>query len=201
MGPTVIARNYAETLFELARRHGGDPTVDEYASAIADVAGILENEPLVREFLETPRISVEAKRNALQASFGGRVPDLFLRFLKVVVENRRQGVIGEIAEQYGILVDEARGRIRADVVLARDADEGLRAEIVSSLERRTGKRVVAEFTVDPSLIGGIVVRVGGEILDGSLRRRAEGLRRKMARAKLPAAGVPGDDFLDQDISL
>lgn len=201
MGPTVIARNYAETLFELARRHGGDPTVDEYASAIADVAGILEQEPLVREFLETPRVSVESKRNALRASFGGRVPDLFLRFLMVVVENRRQGVIGEIAEQYGALVDEARGRVRAEILLAREADEGLRAEIVSSLERRTGKRVIAEFSVDPSLIGGIVVRVGGEILDGSLRRRAEGLRRKMIRAKLPAVGVAGDDFLDQDISL
>jgi F-type H+-transporting ATPase subunit delta len=194
MGPTVIARNYAETLFDLALRHGGEATVDEYLSAIDDVAGILENEPLVRDFLDTPRVSLEAKKRALEASFRGRVPDLFLRFLIVVVEKRRQAVIGEIAEQYRRLVDEARGRVRAEVVLAREVGEEFRREIVARLEQRTGKSVAAEFSVDPSLIGGVVVRIDGEVLDGSLRRRASGLRRRMIRAKLPAAGSPGDEI-------
>ncbi len=195
MGPTVIARNYAETLLDLARRHGGEATVDEYLTAIDEVAGILDDEPLVRDFLDTPRVSIDAKKRALDASFRGRVPDLFLRFLTVVVEKRRQAVIGEIAEQYRLLVDEARGRVRAEVVLAREVGEDFRREIVARLEQRTGRAVAAEFTVDPSLIGGIIVRVGGEVLDGSLRRRATGLRRKMIRAKLPAAGPSGDDFL------
>lgn len=194
MGPTVIARNYAETLFDLALRHGGEATVDEYLAAIDDVAGILENEPLVRDFLDTPRVSLEAKKRALEASFRGRVPDLFLRFLTVVVEKRRQAVIGEIAEQYRRLVDEARGRVRAEVVLAREVGEEFRREIVARLEQRTGKAVAAEFSVDPSLIGGVVVRIDGEVLDGSLRRRASGLRRRMIRAKLPAAGSPGDEI-------
>jgi F-type H+-transporting ATPase subunit delta len=194
MGPTVIARNYAETLLELARRHGGDATVDEYLRAIDEVAGLLASEPLVREFLGTPRVPVEAKQRALEASFGGRVPDLFLRFLLVLVENRRQGVIGEVAEQYRLLVDEARGRIRAEVILAREVGEEFRKEIVTRLEKRTGKTVIAGFSVDDSLIGGIIVRIGGEILDGSLRHRIGGLRRQMVRAKLPAAGQTGVDF-------
>ena len=192
MGPTIIARNYAETLLALAQRQGGGSIIDEYGAGIEEVAQLLASEPLVRQFLETPRIELAAKKRALQASFGGRVPDLLLRFLLVVLENRRQGVIGEIAEQYRTLVDEERGRVRADITLARNADERLRGEIVASLERRLGRQVVPNFTVDPSLGGGIVIKVGGEVLDGSLRRHVAGLRRRLLGARIPAAAAGGD---------
>lgn len=194
MGPTIIARNYAETLLALARRHGGEETVDEFASAVDQVAEILRREPLVREFLETPRIDTEAKKRALRASFEGRVPDLFLRFLLVVVEKRRQALLRDIAEQYHELVDESRGRVRAQITLARDPDEVLRREIVGTLERRLGREVLASFRVDPSLIGGIVIRVGGQVLDGSLRRRTAGLRRALLNARIPAAALGGGEL-------
>ena len=192
MGPTIIARNYAETLLALAQRQGGGAIIDQYGSAIDEVAALLASEPLVRQFLETPRIELEAKKRALTASFGGRVPDLFLRFLLVVLQNRRQGVLGDIAEQYRTLVDEAHGRMRADIILARNADDRLRAEIVASLEQRLGRDVVPNFTIDPSLGGGIVIEVGGEVLDGSLRRHAAGLRRRLLGARIPAAAAGGD---------
>ena len=75
------------------------------------------------------------------------------------------------------------------MTVAREPDEALQEEIVAALERRLGQEVVAEFRVDPALLGGVVIRVGGEILDGSLRRRAAGLRRQMLRAKLPPAAA------------
>lgn len=190
MGPDLIARNYAETLLALATRHGGDQAVDEYARAIEEVAEMLDQEPLIREFLETPRVDVAAKKRALEASFGGRVPDLFLRFLLVTVEKRRQGVLRAIAQQYHALVDESRGRVRAEILLAREADEGLRGEIVSSLERRLGKEVIPTFRIDPSLGGGILVRAGGQVLDGSLRRRIAGLRRRLLESRIGATVVP-----------
>jgi F-type H+-transporting ATPase subunit delta len=193
MGPAIIARNYAETLFTLAQRHGGAETVDAFGSAINDVAELLRREPLVREFLETPRIDLDAKKKALQASFGGRVPDLFLRFLLVVVEKRRQRLLRQIAEQYNGLVDEARGRAKAEIVLAREPDDALRKEIVTSLERRLGKQVVPSFRVDRSLIGGMVVRVGGEVLDGSIRRRVVGMRRRLMTSRLPEVAA-GDEL-------
>ncbi|MDR0787414.1 MAG: ATP synthase F1 subunit delta [Gemmatimonadota bacterium] len=193
MGPTVIARNYADTLLELARRNGGEEAVDEYLRAIEAVVDLLAGEPLVRDFLDTPRVPIDAKKHALEVSFRGRVPDLFLRFLLVVVEKRRQAVIAEVAEQYRRLVDEARGRTRAVITLAREADETFRQEIVTRLEHRTGKTVIAEFSVDPSLVGGVIIRVDGELLDGSLQHRINGLRRRMIRAKLPVVGLSGVD--------
>lgn len=195
MGPTIIARNYAETLLALATRHGGDAAVDEYGAAIEEVAELLRREPLVRDFLESPRVNVEAKKQAIRASFGGRVPDLFLRFLLVVVEKRRQALLQEIAEQYLQLVDEVRGRARAEITLAREPDEALRSDIVTSLQRRLGREVIATFQVDPAILGGMVVRVGGETLDGSIRRRAVGLRRRLLAASLPTVAANGGDTL------
>ncbi|MEX2571766.1 MAG: ATP synthase F1 subunit delta [Gemmatimonadota bacterium] len=187
MASTIVARNYAEILYTLATRHGGDTTVDQYGDAINDVAALLEREPRVREFLETPRVDVDAKKRVIESAFGGRVPDLFLRFLLIVVEKRRQAALRKIAEQYHDIVDEARNRVRAEIRLAREADVDLREDIVSSIEGRLGKTVLPSFEVDPSLIGGVVIRAGGQILDGSVRRRAAGLRQRLLKARLPAA--------------
>jgi F-type H+-transporting ATPase subunit delta len=182
MGPTIIARNYAETLLALARREGGDQAVDTYGSALEEVAELLRREPRIREFLETPRVSTDDRKRAIRATFGGRVPEPFLRFLLVVLDKRRQALLGEIAQEYTALVDALRGRVRARITLAREGDAALREEIVRSLEQRLGKTVVATFASDPALIGGVVIRVGDQLYDGSLRRRIGGLRRRMMKA-------------------
>ncbi len=194
MGPSLIARNYAETLLTLARRNGDEETVDEYGAALEDVVDLLEREPLVREFLETPRVDLEAKKRALRASFDGRVPELFLRFLLVLLEKRRQALLGEVAKQYQALLDDARGRIRAEITLAREPDATLRQDVIASLERRLNKTVVPTFDVDPALLGGIVIRVGDEILDGSVRRRAAGLRRRLLEAEIPAPQTAAPNY-------
>lgn len=187
MRAEVIARNYAETLFTLAERHGGRTTAEEYQRALDDLASLLESEPRVREFLETPRISAEQKRQALRATLAGRVPDLFLRFVMVLVERRRQGLISEIAAAYRELVDEAMGRIRVSVVVSQAPDAALAEDIRRGLEARLGKAVIPQFAVDPDILGGVVVRVGDQILDGSVRSRLAHLRRRMAESRVPEA--------------
>jgi F-type H+-transporting ATPase subunit delta len=179
MGPSIIARNYAETLLELALRSGGEDAVDSYGRTLTEVAELLRNEPRVREFLETPRVTTEERKRAVRAAFGDRVPGPLLRFLLVVVEKRRQGLLREISAEYATLVDERQGRVRAHVTLAREADAPLQQEIVAALAKRLGKTVVATFSVDPAIVGGVLVRVGDQLYDGSVRRRIVGLRRAM----------------------
>jgi F-type H+-transporting ATPase subunit delta len=185
MGPSIIARNYAETLLELARRQGGDGAVDAYGRAIDDVGELLRREPRVRRFLETPRIDAESKKRAVRTAFTGRVPEHLLRFLLVVVEKRRQALLPQIADEYHTLVDQLRGRIRAEITLAAQPTPELQSELVATLARKLGKTVVPTFRVDPALVGGIVVRVGDQILDGSLRRRLAALRRRLLEVRLP----------------
>ncbi|HEX2095025.1 MAG TPA: ATP synthase F1 subunit delta [Longimicrobiaceae bacterium] len=185
MRSEAIARNYAETLLALAERHGGAKTAEEFLRAIEDLADLLEREPRIRQFLATPRISGEERKQVLRGALFGRVPDLFLRFVLVVVEKRRQTLFREIAAAYRALVDETMGRIRVSVTVSHQPDAALADEIRRGLETRLGKVVVPTFTVDPELLGGVVVRVGDQILDGSIRSRAMNLRRRLLDTELP----------------
>ncbi|HEV2148306.1 MAG TPA: ATP synthase F1 subunit delta [Longimicrobiaceae bacterium] len=186
MRAEAIARNYAETLLALAQRHGGLATAQAYLGAIEDLATLLEREPRVREFLETPRVSREQKQQALRATLAGRVPDLFLRFTLLVVEKGRQGLFREIALAYRDRVDELLGQVRVQVAISHEPDALLQEEIRRALEARLGKKVIAEYRVDPELLGGLIVRMGDEILDGSVRSRAAHLRRRLLETRLPA---------------
>ncbi len=186
MRAEVIARNYAETLLDLAERAGGPDAVEEYGAAMDEVAELLAD-GRVREFLATPRVTAQAKKDALVAALGSRVPAPFLRFLQVVVDKRRQGQLAEIAAQFRQLVDERAGRVRVGVEISHAPDAALQAEIGQALANRLGKVVIPSFTVNPDLLGGVVVRIGDEILDGSVRSRAQGLRRRLLAAELPPA--------------
>jgi F-type H+-transporting ATPase subunit delta len=182
---SIVARNYAETLLALAERNGGRPTVDAFLDAALALASTVRSEPKLRRYLETPRVSPQAKAKALQTALTGRAPELFVRFVSVVVEKRRESLLPEIADAYSDLVDRQMGRTRVKVTLAAEPDAALQAEIARSLEAKLGLAVVPTFAVDPQLIGGIVVRVGDQVLDGSVRRRARELRRRMMGAELP----------------
>lgn len=178
MRTSLVARSYADTLLALAQRQGGN-AVEEFGHAMDEVAELLRQEPRVRAFLESPITDREKKKAALRASFRGRVPEMFLRFLLVVTDKGRERLFAEIALAYRDRVDEMLGRVRADVATAQTADESLRAEIRRSLEARLGRTVVPTFRVDPELIGGVVVRVEDQIIDASLRRRFTDLRRRL----------------------
>ncbi len=189
MRSQIIARNYAETLLELARRNGGQRTVEEFGAAMELLAAVVDD-PAVREFLATPRVGLEARKAALRAALERKVPDLFLRFVMVVVDKRRQALLGDVAHEYRALVDEMTGRVRVAVGISHEPDDKLRKEITAALAGRLGREVIPTFTVDPDLLGGMVVRVGDEILDGSVRSYAAGLRRRLMEARVPAtAGV------------
>jgi F-type H+-transporting ATPase subunit delta len=189
MRSQIIARNYAETLLELARRNGGQRTVEEFGTAMELLAAVVDD-ARVREFLATPAIDPATRKAALRTALGKQVPELFLRFVMVVVDKRRQALLGDVAHEYRALVDEMTGRVRVAVAISHEPDAKLQKQITAALAERLGREVIPTFTVDPDLLGGMVVRVGDEILDGSVRSYASGLRRRMMDAPVPAtAGV------------
>lgn len=185
MRAEIIARNYADTLLELARRNGGQDTVEAFGAAMERLAEVV-TDPRVREFLASPRVSAEARKESLRGALEGRVPDLFLRFVMLVVDKRRQRLLGDIAAEYRALVDEQLGRVRVEVTVSHEPDQALRDEIGRALAARLGRTVIPTFTVDPSLLGGMVVRYGEEILDGSVRTAAENLRRRLMAVAVPS---------------
>jgi F-type H+-transporting ATPase subunit delta len=171
-----VSRNYAEALLALAttaeNREG-------FGVMIRDVANAIVQDATVKLFLESPRVSYERKNEILSQAFGDRVPRVFLRFLQTMVHNRRQMMIPEIATEYAKLLDEQEGRVHAEVTLARAVSDEETANIGAQLSRVLGSKVMPRVSVDPSIMGGIIVKVGNTVMDGSVSRRLSKLATHM----------------------
>jgi len=174
---SLVARRYAKALFELARETGD---VEVPGRELATVAGGLED-PGVAGMLERIALDGEARRTlASQVSAALGLSKLLTNFLAVLAANNRLRELGAIERAYQRLEDEALGRVRARVRSARPLTDESRRRINEVFEHRTGKRVIADASVDPELLGGVVVEVAGRVFDGSLRTRLERLERSLA---------------------
>ena len=176
MRDATIARNYAEVLLILAGRAND---LDGWGETFNQVAAAMQSETRLKNFMAAPQIAAVEKNVVLEKAFGGKLPLPMLRFLQKLVLNRRQMLIPEIAVEYGNLVDETAGRVHAQVTVARDTSDTDRATIAAHLGRATGKTVVPHLYVNPAILGGVVVRIGDRVMDGSVRKRLASLRSQM----------------------
>jgi F-type H+-transporting ATPase subunit delta len=176
MNEATIGRNYAETLLTLAQREGHQ---EEWGSLIESLATTMTEDRTFRTFIGSPKIAAGQKIEILEKALGKRVPRLFLRFIETVIMKRRQMVIPEIASEYRALIDEAEDRVHASVVVAREPTEPERDALARQLSRLFGKRVVPHISLNPAILGGVIVKVGDTVMDGSVRRRLATLRSRM----------------------
>jgi F-type H+-transporting ATPase subunit delta len=172
----TIARNYAAALFQLAEREG---TLEQYANAIDWVARLLDENADFRTFLETPRVPAAEKKKVLRRTFGDAIPPRVLNFLLLTIDKRRQRLLREIARAYHQLVDERLNRVRVEVTVARPQEQQVEARLTDALSKLLGKTAVPSLRVKPEILGGVVVRAGDRIYDGSLRRRLDRMRRQL----------------------
>jgi F-type H+-transporting ATPase subunit delta len=175
---TTIARNYADTLLALAQR-AGDPAA--WGQMMREVSDAVQRDERVHQFLMTPKLPTRRKMEILGAAFRDRFPLVFVRFLQIVVQHRRQALIPAIAVEYGYLLDAVEGRVHADVTVARAIDESVRTALANELTRRLalGRQVIPDVRIDPAILGGVVVRLGDTVMDGSVRSRLALLRRRL----------------------
>ena len=176
MREPTIARNYADALLSLARKAGDLPG---WGRMIAEVATAMQQDVRLRRFLEAPQIDAESKKAVLRKAYQDRAPRLFVRFLEKLVDNRRQMLLPAIATEYHTLLDQALGRVHAMVTVARPLDAAGTAALAQQLGRALGTEVVPTVVVNPAILGGLVVRVGDTVMDGSVRRRLATLRGRM----------------------
>jgi F-type H+-transporting ATPase subunit delta len=173
MREATVSRNYAETLLELARRAEDLPG---WGKLIQDVANAMEDDATLRLFLESPKVSEAQKSAVITEALSDRVPRHFLRFLLAMIRKRRQMLIPEIATEYFNLVDQSEGRIHANVTVSRESTESERNAIAEQLSKVLGKQAVLHVNVNPAILGGVIVKVGDTVMDGSVRRKLATLR-------------------------
>jgi F-type H+-transporting ATPase subunit delta len=178
---TAVCRNYAETLLAVAEK---ERQVERYGELIDTVAGVLAADPALRGVFMSPRVPKQTKQRLIEQALSKVAPVSFVRFLQVVVQRGRQYLLTGIAEEYELLVDLHLNRVHAVVATARPVDEKLAAAIGKRLTEVFAKEVLPHFRADPALLGGIVVRVGDRVFDGSLRRKLKLLQHRMLHAPL-----------------
>jgi F-type H+-transporting ATPase subunit delta len=176
MNEERIGRNYAGALLTLARKSGEE---EEWGALIDAISVGMRENPTLKTFLESPKLSAARKIDLLKKAMASGVPPVFLRFVETVILKRRQMLIPEIAAEYRMLIDEAEDRVHVNVTVARELGPRESDSLAKQLSRLFGKRVVPHISLNPAILGGVIVKVGDTVMDGSVRRRLATLKQRM----------------------
>ena len=171
----VAHRIYARALFDAAR---GQDRVDVARDQLAELADALEASPELEAFLANPQLDPAAKASVLEEVTEGGDP-IVRNFDRLVAPTGRAGPLGPIAEEFEAIVDREQGRLKVELTTAYAlADDEARA-IVAKIEQSSGRTVEASRSVDPDLIGGMILQAGSLRVDASVRGRLDRLRREL----------------------
>lgn len=174
----IVARRYARALFELAKEEG---KVGETGGELRLFNEILSNAPALKGLLCGPVYDFDVKRDALErvvVTMG--FSQLASNFLLLLIKKNRLSILDEILKVYQVLEDEEMGRIRAKAYLPSvDEESPLLDAIRSRLEEVTGKEVLLDVEEDKDMIGGVVIKVGDILIDGSIRSRLLSLKKRI----------------------
>ncbi|RIX51014.1 F0F1 ATP synthase subunit delta [Paenibacillus nanensis] len=173
---TVVAKRYAKALFELASAAG---TVAEVEAELKLIAEALKQDAEIEKFLSLPSVAPAAKVDVLKSAFGDKVSALVIDTLKVIISRGRQAIIGDVYESFTRIAGEALGQAHATVYTAQKLSDDELAGVVAQFGSITGKKIIAEQIVEPALLGGIQVRIGDRLYDGSLSGKLERLQKSL----------------------
>jgi F-type H+-transporting ATPase subunit delta len=176
-GTAVGARRYARALLDVAVAQG-DTTV---GPALEDLAGVFTEHAALRTVLLHPTVSIEKKTAVVAAVLGrGHRSALLERLLALLIEKDRVELLPLIAQAYRRLWNAQRGVVEAEAVSARELDEAEARGVAAAASRVAGKEAELRRRVDPSLLGGLLLRMEGRVYDGSVRARLRSLRERLA---------------------
>jgi len=173
-----IAQVYARSLFEVAEEHD---KLDEVRDQIGQFADALGESRDLQTFFFSPYFSTEEKKKGLASALEGADP-VVENFLALLIENHRMPVLFRVRRELDQMWREVNKLLPVQITSAVELDRAVTQQIGDEIGRQTGRTVELTSTVDPDVLGGLVVRVGNSILDASIRTRLERLRKQVARA-------------------
>jgi F-type H+-transporting ATPase subunit delta len=174
----VAHRVYAEALLQAANEKG---RIDEIRSEFAEFTAALEESDELRRFLVNPQIESRTKRTVLEDLLGD-ADELFVNFLRLLAEKDRIGDVAAVHDEWTRLLAREERVLELELTTAIELSDEEAERVVKQIEEGSGRRVVARRTVDPDLIGGLVVQAGSLRLDASVRGRLTQLREELTAA-------------------
>ena len=173
-----IAQVYARSLFEVAQEHD---KLDLVREQIGEFADALSESRELQTFFFSPYFSTAEKSDGLDRAVSGADP-IVVNFLKLLIENHRTPAVFRVRRELDRLWREENKRFPVQVTSAVELDQATVTQIGDRIAQQTGQQIDLSASVEPDIIGGIIVRVGNSILDASIRNRLEQLRKQVARA-------------------
>ncbi len=163
----AVARIYARSAFALAAAQGATESLQD---ELEELVKQLDREPALESFLSSPLVEVGERQQMLDRLFKGRMSEILLDTLQVMNRKRRSGLVRALAEAYRQELEDRTGRVTVSVRTAVPLTEALRQQLLEATARFTGRRATLTETVDESLIGGLILRVGDRKVDSSVAR-------------------------------
>jgi F-type H+-transporting ATPase subunit delta len=179
----VVAHRYAGALFGAAVKLNN---AEEVLTDLQSLHELYLHDTALQRFLEAPDLLTEDKVSLVERVLRGRVSELTVRFLLLLLEKKRVQHLPLVLEHYRDLLEEHLGLIRAQVQTAVALPEDLAVQLKARLEKLTHKKIALELKIEPAIIGGMIVRLGGKVIDASLRHQLNGLREQLASARVRA---------------
>jgi F-type H+-transporting ATPase subunit delta len=173
----AVARVYAKALFDIGSKEGN---LGQIYDDLQSVSQVIEMGPTQGRFFNSQVLRRSVKRQMIEEIFGGKICRPVLGLLYVLIHKRREPVFDNIVDEFQKYRDEHEGRVHARVTTARAMDDDEKERLVAALAKTTGKTVELHEKIDPAVIGGIRVNLGDYVLDGTVRRRLNELRRSFA---------------------
>ena len=198
--PTIdaVARVYAQSLLELAEAAGGDEKIAETGEQLAAVVEIVHSDPQFAEFLRSPIVKRSSRGDSIRRMLDGQVSDLLLRFLLVLNDKGRLGRLADVSAAFEEILNERFGKVEVDVFTVDGRlDDAQVSLLAGKIRSKLGKEPVFHQYKDPSLIGGLVLRVGDQLIDGSVRGRLRGLRESLLGRGTAAIRSGGESFYSE----
>jgi F-type H+-transporting ATPase subunit delta len=176
MADASIARRYAQALFATARKSGALERVETDLEAID---ALIRTQPNLLRVMRAPTIPRANKKELVRRLFESQMSPLTIRFLSLLIEKRREATLPEVNREFRALSDAARNVVQAVATVAAHLTAEERTRLTEMLARRTGKTIELREELDPELIGGVVVRLGDTIIDGSIAGQLRRLHQQL----------------------
>lgn len=193
----AIAQVYARSLFELAEEAGGREKIIQVGDELEQICEMARADHAFREFLASPIIDRRARSATISRIFRDRITDLTLRFLLVLNIKGRLGHLEPINAAYDQLVQEAYGRIEVDVFTPAPLGDQQLQLIGERIEAALGKEPVLHRYTDRSMIGGLKLRIGDQLIDGSVATRLRKLRQNLMSSGPSAVRARFEQIIDE----
>jgi len=174
----IVGKRYARALLEAARERG---LIAEVAQELKLVAAAVEETDGFQNVWENPSFSAAVKKQMIESVLAGKVSEVVINTIKLMVDKGREDLLGTLSEQYAEAANEALGQAVAQVYSVAPLTEDDMKSVAATFSQLTGKTIIVENIVNPGLLGGLQVRIGDRLYDGSLSGKLQRLGKTLSQ--------------------